>query len=302
MTDPLTDLIRLLRPVGAVSKLVRSTGGWRVRRTGFGKLYHNMTLSGAARLEIAGKEPIALGAGDFVLVPEAFDFTVPSITPPPPSAPDSVPSISADRTIEVGGRAPFETQQLVGYCSFESRDAATLLDLLPDLIVVRGEPRLGVLATLIRDEVVAGRPARDLVLEHLLQLVLIEALRSRNDALPVSGLLGGLADPRLGTALRALHAEPARSWTVGDLAREAGMSRSAFFTRFGQCVGRAPMRYLTDWRMAVAKDLLTRERASLAVVADRVGYGSASAFNAAFTRAVGCSPSRFAARRRTASH
>ena len=169
MIDPLSDLIRLLRPVGAVSKLVRSTGCWRVGRTGSGKLYHNMTLSGAARLEVAGKEPVALGAGDFVLVPEAFDFTVSSVTPPPPSAGDSVPMIGADGTIEVGGRAPFGTEQLVGYCSFESPDAATLLGLLPDLIVVRGQPRLRVLATLIRDEVVEGRAARDLVLKGVSQ-------------------------------------------------------------------------------------------------------------------------------------
>ena len=299
MSDPLTDLIRLLRPVGAVSKLVRSTGSWRVRRDGVGKLYHNMTLCGGARLEVTGKQPIELVGGDFVLIPEAFDFTVSSITPPPLSAGDSVPTIGADRTVEVGGRGPFETQQLVGYCSFDSPDAATLLRMLPDLIVVRGQPRLATLATLIRDEVVADRPARDLMLEHLLQLLLIEALRSDGEALPLSGLLGGLADPRLAAALRALHADPARTWTIGDLANEAAMSRSAFFAHFRQRVGRAPMRYLIDWRMAVAKDLLTRERASLSVVARRVGYGSASAFNAAFTRSVGCPPSRFARREAT---
>jgi AraC-like DNA-binding protein len=91
-----------------------------------------------------------------------------------------------------------------------------------------------------------------------------------------------------------MHADVARSWTVPQLARVAALSRSAFFDRFTRTVGLPPMEYLLTWRMALAKDLLRRHELALTEVADRVGYGSASAFSAAFRRYVGQPPSHFA--------
>jgi len=99
---------------------------------------------------------------------------------------------------------------------------------------------------------------------------------------------------RASQALRQMHGEPERAWTVEELAREAGMSRSAFFDRFTRTVGLRPMEYLLGWRMAVAKDLLRRRDLALDEVARRVGYGSASTFSTAFSRHVGQPPGRFA--------
>jgi AraC-like DNA-binding protein len=121
-----------------------------------------------------------------------------------------------------------------------------------------------------------------------------EALRStqRPDAPP--GLLRGLGDVRLAEAIRHMHGDPARAWTVAQLAKEAALSRSGFFDRFTRIVGLPPMEYLLGWRMALAKDLLRREELGIAEVAERVGYGSASTFSTAFSRYVGQPPGRYA--------
>jgi transcriptional regulator GlxA family with amidase domain len=126
------------------------------------------------------------------------------------------------------------------------------------------------------------------------EVLLIEALRSTpgEDAPP--GLLRGLADAQLASAMRQMHGQLARSWTVAQLAKTAALSRSAFFERFTRTVGLPPMEYLLAWRMAVAKDLLRRHDFGLAEVAERVGYGSASTFSTAFSRHVGQPPSRYA--------
>ena len=109
-----------------------------------------------------------------------------------------------------------------------------------------------------------------------------------------AGLLCGLADPRLAQALRQLHGDPAKPWTVAQLAKKAALSRSAFFERFTRAVGQPPMEYLLAWRMAVAKELLRGRELSIGQVAERVGYGSASTFSTAFSRCVGRAPGRYA--------
>jgi transcriptional regulator GlxA family with amidase domain len=132
------------------------------------------------------------------------------------------------------------------------------------------------------------------VLTRLVEVLLVEALRSTSNGDAPPGLLRGLADERLAPAMRQMHGQPARSWTVAALAKTAGLSRSAFFERFTRVVGRPPMEYLLAWRMAVAKDLLRRHELGLAEVAERVGYASASTFSTAFSRHVGQAPSRYA--------
>jgi len=166
------------------------------------------------------------------------------------------------------------------------------------LVHVRGEPTLTTLASLVHAEFRAKCPARDVVLARLLDVLLIEALRSAPGHAASPGLVRGLADERLAVALRRVHERPSASWTVAELAREAAMSRSAFFARFSRLVGVTPMEYLSGWRIALSKRLLCREGATVADVAGRVGYGSASAFSVAFTRHVGQPPAHFVRRDR----
>jgi AraC-like DNA-binding protein len=139
-----------------------------------------------------------------------------------------------------------------------------------------------------------GGARRELVLERLLEVLLIEALRCGADTASAPSVARGLSDNRLVAALRAVHAQPAYGWTVANLAAEAAMSRSAFFARFTRVVGLPPMEYLIAWRMALAKRLLRSREHGIEQVAARVGYGSASTFSTAFARHVGISPMRYA--------
>ncbi len=161
-------------------------------------------------------------------------------------------------------------------------------------MVVHGERRLTTLVELLSEEARASRPGRDVVLARLLEVLLIEAFRATAGLTAASGLLRGLADERLAVALRRMHGEPTRPWTVGELAREAALSRSAFFDRFRREVGVSPMEYLSGWRMAIAKDLLRGKGVSVGEVAQRVGYSSPSTFSVEFTRQVGASPTTYA--------
>ena len=124
--------------------------------------------------------------------------------------------------------------------------------------------------------------------------MLIEAFRATTGSAAPPGLLRGLADERLAAALRRMHGEPTRPWTVSELAREAALSRSSFFDRFRREVGVSPMEYLLGWRMAIAKDLLRGEGVSVGEVAQRVGYSSSSTFSVAFARHIGASPTTYA--------
>jgi transcriptional regulator GlxA family with amidase domain len=126
-----------------------------------------------------------------------------------------------------------------------------------------------------------------------LEVLLIEALRSTANASAPPGLLRAMADPQLAPSLRRIHADPGRSVTVDSLARDASMSRSTFFDRFRREVGVAPMEYATGWRMSLAKEFI-RKGVATAEIAERIGYGSASAFSVAFSRHVGLPPGAYA--------
>lgn len=290
--DPLTQVIGLLQPRASFSKLVTATGRWAVRPPGSGP-FHAAVLDGVCELSIAERAPIRLSQGDFILIPAAHDFMVTSSVPPP-AGQVTEPTEVQPGVFHLGGANDPDTRLLVGYCTFGSDDAALLVSLLPDMVVVRGERRLTMLVELLSEEAHAARPGRDVVLARLLEVLLIEAFRATATPTAVPGLLRGLRDERLAAALRRMHGEPTRPWTIGALAKEAALSRSTFFERFRREVGIAPMEYLLGWRMALAKDLLRSGDVSVGEVAQRVGYGSSSTFSVAFTRQVGTSPTLYA--------
>lgn len=296
MVDPLSEVVTLLRPSAPFAKVATAAGKWVARRAEAGRPFFCAIVAGTTRLTIDGHEPLVLEQGDFVLVPAAFDFTVSSLEPPAEGK--ATPYVfRPDGEIRHGDfDAPPHVRMLVGYCVFASPDAQLLVSLLPQLVHVRGEPALTTLVSLVHTEFRARRPARDVVLARLLDVLLIEALRSAPGHAASPGLVRGLADEQLGVAIRRMHEDPTASWTVAELAREAAMSRSAFFERFSRLVGVTPMDYLLAWRMALAKQLLVRDGATVAEVAGRVGYQSASAFSTAFTRHVGEAPAYFARR------
>ena len=296
MTDPLAEVISLLQPRAVFSRPISGAGRWGVRYSAFGEPSFCAVLEGSCRLTVDGHVPLTLEAGDFVLLPATPGFTMSGFEPVRFEHLD--PKVMSKRLGEVrhgtrGGRP--DVRLLGGWFAFESRDSALLVSLLPSVVHVRSVERLSVLVRIVGEEASERRSGRDLVLTRLVEVLLIEALRSTpgEDAPP--GLLRGLADARIAPAIRQMHSQLARGWTVAQLARTAAVSRSAFFERFTRIVGVAPMEYLLAWRMAVAKDLLRREELTVGDVAERVGYSSASTFSAAFSRYVGAPPSRHAA-------
>jgi len=295
VADPLSEIITLLQPRSVVAKCISGAGRWGVRYSRFDQPSFAAVLEGSCRLAVDGHRALTLEAGDFVLLPATPAFTMSGFEPTRPERID--PKLMASPTGEVrhGKRGgPPDVRLLGGYFAFDSPDHELLVSLLPGLFHVRGVERLATLVRLVADESSESRSGRELVLSRLVEILLIEALRSKPADDTPPGLLRGLCDPRLAPALRQMHAQLARSWTVPQLAKTAALSRSAFFERFSRNVGLPPMEYLLAWRMAVAKDLLRRHELAIDEVAERVGYASGSTFSTAFSRHVGRPPGRYA--------
>jgi len=291
--DPLAEIVTLLQPTARFSKLVECAGSWRIHRETTGEPFYCAVLEGGCRVSVNGQPPMTLQAGDFVLVPAMHDLINESLNAPPSGVTTRPIEVSEGR-FRVGREdKPAELRMRIGHCSFGSPDAALLVPLLPHVVLAR-EPRLATLMQLVGDETRAWRPARELVLERLLEVLLIEALRCGAETASIPGLARGLADDRLAAALCAIHARPEYPWTVAELACEAALSRSAFFARFSRTVGLPPIEYLLTWRMALAKRLLCEHELGVDQVAERVGYSSASTFSVAFARHAGAPPARYA--------
>lgn len=295
MADPLAEIVMLLQPRMAFSKVASGAGPWRLRKESDGHLFYCAVVLGGCRLQVEGREALTLATNDFVLIPAAAAFIMSSLHPGAEDQPLSMPVSLRAGEVWLGDRdQPANVRSLVGHCTFASPDAALLVSLLPELVHVRGETRLATLVALLGEEARGDKPGQEVVLGHLLEVMLIEAFRSAAGVGASPGLLRGLADERLAAAIRRMHEAPGRAWSVADLAKEAALSRSAFFARFSREVGLAPMEYLLNWRMALAKDLLRRHGGGVAEVAEQVGYRSASSFSVAFARHVGVAPARYA--------
>jgi AraC-like DNA-binding protein len=299
MTDPLAEVVGLLQPGVRYTKIVGAAGRWGVRRLETGQPSYCALLEGQCRMTLQGEAPLLLQPGDFVLIPATRDFEMASMATPTELDFATPPAFLRPGEVRLGATdtrpdtAP-EVRFLIGHCVFGAPDAALLVSLLPRYVHVRGEARLATLVQMLDDESRSTRPAREVVMARLLEVLLIEALRSNPSTGASPGLVRGLLDARLALALRRIHEAPARAWTVVELAQEAALSRSAFFERFSRAVGVAPMEYLLAWRMALAKDLLRRGGRSIADVAGQVGYSSASTFSVAFARHIGVPPARYA--------
>jgi AraC-like DNA-binding protein len=295
MIDPLAEVVTLLQPGARHSKLVHGASPWRVRRSDFGEPFYCVVLEGGCRIAVDGHEPLELHTGDFALIPAVWNVTLSSLDEPPEGEHTGVPVPLGRGEFRIGpADAAVDLRMVAGHCSFGSPDASLLVSLLPQFVHVRGEQRLATLVQLVREETRETRPARDVVLSRLLEVLLIEALRSSTSTNSPPGLVRGLADARLALAIRSMHERPTQSWTVAELAKEAALSRSTFFERFQREVGVPPMEYLLAWRMALAKDMLCRNEGRMAEIAERVGYSSASTFSVAFTRHVGRPPTQYA--------
>jgi len=294
MSDPLSDVVRLLRPRAVFANVISGKGNWAVRYAEYGQPGFCIVLQGGALLAVDGHEPIAIRAGDFVLLPTTPPFTLSSFVPAPPVFidPKAAPREQGERR-HGEQEGPPDMRSLGGAFLFDTFDAGLLISLLPAVVHVQGSSRLMQLVQMVGEEYEDKKPGSEYMLSRLVEMLLVEAMRWSTAGSAPPGLLRGLGDERLAVALKQMHAHVDRPWTVAELARTAALSRSAFFDRFVRIVGAPPMEYLLAWRMEIAKDLLRRDELTVAEVAERVGYGSTSTFSVAFRRRVGQPPSRY---------
>ena len=249
-------------------------------------------------------EATVLRRGDVAIVrgPDPYTFADDPATPPQvfvqpggtcTTPAGGEPEQMRDLGVRTWGNAPDgATVMLTGTYQLEGEVSGRLLRALPASMILREDEWDCPVVPLLADEIVKDEPGQEAVLDRLLDLLLIAALRARFHR-PEAGAHGwdrAYGDPVVGQALRLLHHDPARSWTVATLARETGSSRAALARRFHELVGEPPMSFLTGWRIALAADLLREPGATLGSVAHEVGYGSPYALSTAFKRVRGISP------------
>jgi AraC-like DNA-binding protein len=310
MMDALSETLRVVRLTGAIFINGRFTAPWCYQSPSAATaapllepgaenvvIFHLIT-EGECHVELGEGPPIHLIAGDAVLFPQGDAHRMasePGVAPAPGGRLADVLSRRPRQLAYGGGGAT--TRLVCGYMACDARLARLLLAGLPPVVRVnvRGSNAGAWLEASVRyalAEARSPRPGGAGVLAKLSEVLFIEVLRlymneQRADRV---GWLAGLGDRIVGAALNALHKEPARAWTLEELARAAGTSRSVLAERFAQLVGSSPMQYLTQWRMMLAANLLCRSNVPLARVAEDVGYQTDTAFSRAFRREFGAPP------------
>jgi AraC-like DNA-binding protein len=263
-------------------------------------LYHYV-VEGELHVRIEGQdhESLVIGAGELVLLPRNDMHLMGSdLSLPPVRGRDIIqpPKDGGLSSIHHGGTGT-RTRMICGFLGCASAEGNPVISTLPPLLKLSAEQSGA--AEWIRstfqyaaEEVAAGRPGSETVLAKLSELLFVEAVRRYAEALPdgQTGWLAGLREPHVARALALMHRDINRRWTVDDLGREVGLSRSALAERFIRLIGIPPMHYLAGWRMQVATQKLRNTSASLAQVAEIVGYDSEAAFSRAFKKAFGVAP------------
>jgi AraC-like DNA-binding protein len=301
MTDPLSDVLSLLKPRSYVSAGFDAGGDWAIRFPQNVGIKCYAVVSGTCWLIVDDvAEPICLKAGDCFLLPGGRVHSLASDPAMTPVASDTV--FKAPRVGNVvvhnGGGGLF----LVGSrFVLNGNHADILLAMLPPVVHIRKESEQAALRWSVErmmEELHQQRPGSFLVAEHLAHMMLVQALRLHMEEAAETeaggvGWLFALADKQMGAAIGAMHADPAQRWTLQSLAERVHMSRSAFALKFKQMVGLSAMDYLTRWRMLLAGDRLANSSDPISVIAPALGYESESAFSTAFKRVMGCAPRQY---------
>jgi AraC-like DNA-binding protein len=277
---------------------------WAVRVEDRAPLSVMLMVRGDAWVLPDGGEPVRLRAGDLAIArgPDAYTCADAPDTAPQAvilpggecSRPDGRPlNGSMDLGVRTwGDRLDGGTVVLIGTYLMRGEIGGRLLDALPPLLTLTSDTWDCPLTPLLTAEIVRDEPGQEVVLDRLLDLLVIAALRAwfaRPEA-AAPGWYLALSDPVVGRALRLIQDDPAHPWTVAELAAKAGVSRAALARRFTALVGEPPMTYLTAWRLALAADRLRDTEDTVAAIARQVGYGTAFALSTAFKRAYGVSP------------
>jgi AraC-like DNA-binding protein len=277
---------------------------WSVRIQDQAPVSLSAMMRGDAWVVFDGDEPVHVGPGDVAITrgPDPYVFADDPATPPHVvihpgqhcTTPDGEDLAQAmDLGVRTWGNSPEgSTVMLIGTYQMPGEISERLLAALPPLLVLRDDAWDSPLIPLLATEIARDEPGQEAVLDRLLDLLLIAALRawfSRPEA-EAPAWYRAHDDPVVGRALRMIHNNPDHPWTVATLASEIGVSRAALARRFTELVGEPPMAYLTGWRLALAADLLREPDATVGAVARQVGYASPFALSTAFKRVRGVSP------------
>jgi AraC-like DNA-binding protein len=295
--DPLSQIIGLLKPQAVFWRVVEAHDAWRIGFNPTNIVVFGQVIEGACHVEREDGIRFDLDAGDFMLMAAPPNWTM--------AAFGGGVAVDFNDVVENPGLlfSPVHPTQvtrfIAGNFRFEAANRDIISTLMLPIVQVRGNEiaadRLGALLETLGEEALADRPGRSLVLDRLLEVMLVEALRYRPPDIGDAGrgLMAGLADPKIGRALRLMHSDTKQPWTLVALAREVGMSRSAFASRFVQIVGVPPIQYLANWRMTLAKSALASTDKPMVEIAEMAGYQSVSAFSTAFKRETGYSPTLY---------
>jgi AraC-like DNA-binding protein len=295
-TDPLGEALHILRMNGAFYARSELTAPWGLTMPAMpGNLWFHVATTGSYQLEVEPGEVCTLAAGDLALVPHGEGHVLRSEPgAPAPGILDIDREVISERyeVLHYGGGGASATL-ICGAVRFDHPAARQLVQSLPPIIHVEaaGAWMEGTLR-LMAAEASELRPGGEAVITRLGDILVIQAIRSwiETDPAARTGWLGALQDRQIGRALTLVHREPARDWTVGSLAGEVAMSRSAFAARFTELVGEPAMAYVARWRMHLALSALRDEGATVGELADRLGYRSEAAFSRAFKRIIGVAP------------
>lgn len=313
--DALSDLLKTVRLTGATFFDVVTTEPWVAEQPprevilakilpGAGHLiaYHVVT-EGRCFANILGEDPIAVEAGEVIVFTRGDPHVMASrpgmrADPAAPGELDAANRVQLPFLINYGGGGPASAKLVCGFLACDAWPFNPLLDNLPPVIKTT-DPQdgsshwLAQFIGLAKVESAQKRAGGESVLAKLSELMFIEVVRRYLDGLPPdqAGWLAGLRDPFVGKALALMHGGPSRDWTIEDLAKEVGLSRSVLAERFVDLVGIPPMHYLAKWRMQIAAGLLRSNHANIATIAAETGYGSEAAFSRAFKKIVGVPPS-----------
>jgi AraC-like DNA-binding protein len=325
--DTLSDVLRTVRLRSAVFYYVSCDGDWVAEAPTSRDIaaavmpeaehvmeYHVLT-DGECWAGLVGEQPVKMQRGDVVLLAQG-DAHVISSAPGMRADPDVAGYFDMARTkrpfrihydngsqafVDLDNRLPLPGAQacsasfVCGFIGFDLKPFNPLIATLPRMLHLPAEGRSALseqFATFAAAESAARRPGSEALLERLSEMMFVDAIRRHVEHLPPesSGWLAGLRDRYVGRALALLHERPAAPWTIEDLSGQVGLSRSALHERFVSLIGQPPVQYLTNWRMQLASRLLLEGRATVAAVADDVGYESEAAFARAFKRLVGMPP------------
>lgn len=305
MLDLLSDILTRLSLRGTLYFRTSFTEPWGVKVPRFGDVARfHYVHRGECVVRVAGaSDRVRMAQGDLVLIPRGVEHT---LTCRHSGSDDALPlddviersGFKGYGTLVYGGSEPaLETQLICGHFSIAPGSSHVLFDRLPPQIHIPdyGAEAGGWLEATLRvigAEAGGARLGGDLIALKMSEAIFAQALRTFIESTE-SEALAGFADPHLCRALAAFHRAPSRHWTVAELAREAGLSRTAFSQTFAAKLGLTPMHYATSWRMQIAREALRERGLSVAEAAEICGYASESAFSRVFKREVGVPPAAY---------